>query len=179
MCRLPGPTRLCPSPSTARRCRCQTLSSPGVPQPEGHPPAPLPILAERTSRVSPDPAPARTPEQGHPHGWHGLTFPEDTVHAIQGMGITGRSEKGRGQGPWLLSTAAALPLPPGTGGSRGGGPGSDPAAPGAGARAVPPVRCCPPAAPPGLPALCPSAPRHGPSLTCAAEPAAASRRSAS
>lgn len=131
--------RLCqtlPSPCPSQTMwRCQTLALPWTP------PAPLPAPAERTPRVSPDPAPARTPEQAHPHGWHGLTFPEDTVHAIQGMGIAGRSERGRGQGPRLRSTAAAPPLPAST-----GGPGPDPPAP---------VRCCPRAAtrPPRAPIL--------------------------
>lgn len=145
-----------PSPCPSQTMwRCQTLRSPGLPQPQGHPPAPLPFPAERTSRVSPDPASARTPEQAHPHGWHSLTFPEDTVHAIQGMGITGRSERGRGQGPRLPGTAAAPPLPP--------APAQTPR---------PPVRCCPradrprqrrsiPAAPSSLPPA-PRRPRPAP-----------------
>lgn len=58
-----------------------------------------------------------------PPGWHGLTFPEDAVHAVQGMGVAARGKRGRCQGRglpnlpptrWLpqLPTAAGAALPP-------------------------------------------------------------------
>lgn len=109
-------------------------------------------------------------------GWHGLTFPEDAVHAVQGVRIAARSERGRRQG-WSFPGAPAAPPPPRAA-----------AAPRAAAPApVLPVRPrCSPSAGAVLPPRGHTDPARPdpsslppPALTCAAGPAAASRRSAS
>lgn len=56
-------------------------------------------------------------------GWHGLTFPEDAVHAVQGVRIAARSERGRRQGRSFPSAPAAPP------GSRSPGPSAPGTAP--------------------------------------------------
>lgn len=138
---VPGP---CPRQMLRR---CWALPDPRLPWPQGHsghPPSPLPAPAERDPAATPRqsslghschgfPVSVRTPQARSPYpGWHGLTFPEDVVHAVQGMGIAGRSERGRCQGPRLPSPPAAPPPRAGSCRSR--------------ARSPPPVRCCPPAA---------------------------------
>lgn len=66
---------------------------PSAPQARGCPvPSPL--------HCCPTGAPRSTPAgQAHPpYSQRSLTFPQDTVHAIQGMGIAARSKRGRCQG---------------------------------------------------------------------------------
>lgn len=129
---MPGPARRsAPLAPRAPGPRFVPPPCPGWVSTRSSPPTELPgPLLPQFPGVSED-----TPG-GLPHpGWHGLTFPEDAVHAVQGVGIAGRSERGSRQGLRLPSTTAPsrqLQLP---------GPRHRPRHPRA-----PPVRCCPPAA---------------------------------
>ena len=83
---------------------------PSAPQARGCPvPSPL--------HCCPTGAPRSTPAgQAHPpYSQRSLTFPQDAVHAIQGMGIAARSKRGRCQGlrfPHVLPPPALPPPGP-------------------------------------------------------------------
>lgn len=154
---------------------CSTLSgfstAAGLPFPLDDGQAARPCRPAPRTKGSEEPGaarPAAPPAHGHPlfhgcpvcvpgvsedspgaltlSGWHGLTFPEDAVHAVQGVRIAGRSERGRRQGRSFPSAPAAPPPRPGSCSSRGRSPG--PSAPGTAPHSSVQPRCRCSAAPP-------------------------------